>query len=501
MIRYRLVFIFSLFCCFYSLKSFSQRDNTYTVDASAVLGTAQTPFWMRANKFGKVPTKGQTMAVFAGVKSDYQNPENKIDWGYSLNIGGFAGMQNKFIIQQAYAKAKWRAFELFAGRREEIQGLVDTTLTSGSYIWSGNALPMPKIDLGIRDYTSIGGEGLISIKGNYAHGWFDRKRDDAIGVKLHQKSFYFRIGKPNYKFKFYSGFNHQAQWGGVSQYDDAYAKLKKGDKFGATLRDYYFIFTGRSTIGTDTSIIVGENEKANRIGNHLGTLDFGLEIDIPKAKLFIYRQSIFEDGSLFYLNNIQDGLHGLSFTFKNSVNRHIKLNKIIFEYLNTLNQGGPFYDNNPLAMSLRGSDNYFNNSQFRDGWSYQKTSIGSPFMLTNDEFKNPDFNGAGYFTNIKVQSYYIGLQGSLYDIVYQGRLSISNNWGNFNRHLNNPYKQTSFLISAAKNFEKIFNLNNVDLNFSLAGDFGELLSQNIAVNFGIRKSLHFLPFRHPIHLH
>ncbi|KAF4530856.1 hypothetical protein B566_EDAN018889, partial [Ephemera danica] len=59
-------------------------------------------------------------------------------------------------IQEAYAKAKWKAFELYAGRRKEIQGLVDTTLTSGSYIWSGNTLPMPKIDLSIQNYTSLG---------------------------------------------------------------------------------------------------------------------------------------------------------------------------------------------------------------------------------------------------------------------------------------------------------------------------------------------------------
>jgi hypothetical protein len=201
----RLQLLLALFFSLHSVICFSQRDNQYSIDASAVMGTAQTPFWMRANQFGKVPTEGQTLALFASVKSDYQNPENKIDWGYGINIGGFAGVQNKFIIQQAYLKAKWKAFELYAGRREEIQGLVDTTLTSGSYIWSGNALPMPKIDLSIPNFTPIGSSGVFSIKGNYAHGWFDQNRADAIGIMLHQKSGYFRVGKPNWKFKAYGG--------------------------------------------------------------------------------------------------------------------------------------------------------------------------------------------------------------------------------------------------------------------------------------------------------
>lgn len=60
------------------------------------------------------------------------------------------------IVPEAYLKARWGIFELSGGRRREIVGLLDTTLSTGSYAWSGNALPIPKIQLEIRDYAPIG---------------------------------------------------------------------------------------------------------------------------------------------------------------------------------------------------------------------------------------------------------------------------------------------------------------------------------------------------------
>ena len=482
---------------------FSQRDNTYTLDASAIIGTSQTPFWMRANKFGKAPTEGQTLAIFAGLKSDYQNPEKKVDWGYGLNIGGFAGFQNKAIIQQAYAKAKWRVFEFYAGRREEIQGLVDTTLSSGSYIWSGNALPMPKIDISIPEYTSIGPSGVFSIKGNYAHGWFDRKRDDAVGVMLHQKSGYFRIGKSNWKFKAYAGLNHQVQYGGKIQFDDPNGYYSKGGRFGSSFRDYIYLVTGRSAVGEDTAKFSGSGETLNRVGNHLGTMDIALEFKHKNGKVFFYRQNIFEDGSLYYLNNITDGLNGLSISFNdNNSEKVFNVKKIVIEFLNTQNQGGLFYDD-PRLPGIRGYDQYFNNTQFRDGWSYQKTSLGTPFIMSKNEFPqliskpNPS---KLMFTNNRIQAYYFGLEGNILNKNYiTGRLSFTKNWGMFGIDFANEKFQTSFSLNSNQYFPTI--LGGVNGYVNLAGDFGELLNQNFAIQLGLKKSFGFLPFLHKTHSH
>jgi hypothetical protein len=494
---------FVLFILFFSFFStLGQRLNTYTFVSSSIIGSSQTPFWMRANQWGAVPIKGQTISMFGGVQSDYHDKEKAIQIGYGLNTGAFLGLQNKLIIQEAYAKAKWKVFEAYVGRRKEIVGLVDSTLSSGSYIWSGNALPMPKIDISIPEYTSFKKNSFVSFKGNYAHGWFDTNRNDAKGLMLHQKSLYFKFGKPNYKFKLCTGFNHQVQWGGRVQYNDSLGRYSKGGKFGSSFRDYLYLVTGRSSVGDDTSNVSGSNELLNRVGNHLGSLDVAFEINLPQSKIYIYRQSIFEDGSLFYLNNITDGLSGISIklNYKNSI---FNIKKIVIENLNTLSQGGNFYDN-PNVPNFRGQDNYFNNSQFIDGWSFKKTSIGSPYMLTREEYsilKNP-FGNSTLFSNNKVQAFYFGINFEIFnEYNLNFKYSYSKNWGSFEFPPRNYLKQSSFSFRGFKYFGKVWNGTKINLEF--ASDFGDIFNGNSALKVGISKTWNSIPLSnfHPTHKH
>jgi hypothetical protein len=477
---------------FFCFSAKSQRQNNYTAEANAIIGTAQTPFWMHANKFGKVPIKGETLSIFGGVNSDYEETGKAIKWGYGANLGVFVGLQNRVIIQQAYAKAKWKALELYVGRREEIQGLVDTTLTSGSYIWSGNALPMPKIDLSIQNYTQIGRSGIFSVKGNYAHGWFDANRNDAKGVLLHQKSFYARLGKPNWKVRFYGGFNHQVQWGGR-------AIGITNRKFESSFKDYLNIIMGKSNVGSDTTGLDPFNQ-GNRSGNHLGTLDIAFELNLSNAKLFIYRQNIFEDGSLFYLNNITDGLNGFSLTLNNKISNNFKLNKITFEFLNTLSQGGPLGSQTTLK-SQRGSDNYFNNGQYSNGWSYKKTSIGTPYIMVNDDIKvKPNTKDELFYRNNRIQAYFIGIQGDLFDdFKIESKLSFSKNFGVPLYSFYGIY-QTSINVKTFKYYQNF--LGGIEAYSNLSLDFGDLMKTRIALQFGFGKTWANFPFlRNATHKH
>ena len=56
--------------------------------------------------------------------------------------------------------------------------------------------------------------------------------------------------------------------------------------------------------------------KKTRIGNHIGSIDLGLEYEFDKTRLLIYRQNFYEGGALSQLANIQDGLNGISITNK-----------------------------------------------------------------------------------------------------------------------------------------------------------------------------------------
>ncbi|WP_373511125.1 hypothetical protein [Persicitalea sp.] len=109
---------------------------------------------------------------------------------------------------------RYGAFELYAGHRREIVGLVDTTLTAGSYIWSGNALPVPKVQLSIPDYTPVLFKNkILAVKGQYSHGWFG-SGDSTRNYYLHQTALYVRLGKPSWRFRMHGGFNPPGPMGG-----------------------------------------------------------------------------------------------------------------------------------------------------------------------------------------------------------------------------------------------------------------------------------------------
>jgi len=381
---------------------------------------AYTPFWLRANQFGEVPTWESYYHAGMSAKMEYRKGR-RADWAMGATARvNLTETRSDFFFQEAYIKGKFGIFELSAGRKKYIQGLTDTTLSSGSYIYSGNALPMPKIEVVVNDYWAPGFlGGIAAFKGNFVHGWFDKDRSNVTQVYLHQKSFYGRLGKPSWPVKFYGGFNHQVQWGGTKRYLPASITNASGSKT-SLLSDYLYVITGKSLAGAggDTATY-GANDGFNRLGNHLGSVDVGMEIELKAGKLFFYRQSVYEDGSLFHGNNITDGLHGISFT------RHVEqgLLKIVFEYFNTTSQGGAGGSGNTVA-ALRGQDNYFNNGDFPEGWSYMGRGLGSPLMTLDSETGlNPTFNT--YFDNNRVEAFYVGAEALLGEnhLTFRGSLS------------------------------------------------------------------------------
>jgi len=381
---------------------------------------AYTPFWLRANQFGEVPTWESYYHAGMSAKMEYRKGR-RADWAMGATARvNLTETRSDFFFQEAYIKGKFGIFELSAGRKKYIQGLTDTTLSSGSYIYSGNALPMPKIEVVVNDYWAPGFlGGIAAFKGNFVHGWFDKDRSNVTQVYLHQKSFYGRLGKPSWPVKFYGGFNHQVQWGGTKRYLPASITNASGSKT-SVLSDYLYVITGKSLAGAggDTATY-GANDGFNRLGNHLGSVDVGMEIELKAGKLFFYRQSVYEDGSLFHGNNITDGLHGISFT------RHVEqgLLKIVFEYFNTTSQGGAGGSGNTVA-ALRGQDNYFNNGDFPEGWSYMGKGLGSPLMTLDSETGlNPTFNT--YFDNNRVEAFYLGAEALLGEnhLTFRGSLS------------------------------------------------------------------------------
>jgi hypothetical protein len=497
---YKLTFISCLFFLSALIESKGQHifsKTQYTLQSNLIFSTDKyTPFWLSANQYGEVPDKSGFISLKGSAHKEYDTlyhtsnlKMKKFGYGYGLRAVINTGKVNQALFSEGYIKVRYGALELYGGRKREVFGLVDTLMSSGSFIWSGNALPIPKIQISIPNYTPVLAKGLLSIKGSFAHGWFG-STDSVKNYYLHQKSLYGRIGKPNWRIKMYAGFNHQVQWAGKPAkpfLDEASGQMIS--KYQNDFETYIKVVTGVSLNKNSDGVNqpgVPSNEALNRAGNHLGTIDLAIEWEDEKKRILIYRQSIYEDGSLYYLSNISDGLLGVSLRVKNkkSILKHLA-----FEYLNTMNQGGdadPFLGN--FFSELNGRDNYFNNGLYKDGWTYKDKVIGNSFIIPFSRVLNSNTNylqgsiGKNYLINNRVEAFLIsGIYHSRY-FQFLTRYTISKNVGSYSNPISKNI-QHSFLQNINCH---IFKNNELKLSISL--DQGKLLKNNFGLNVGIKRS-------------
>jgi hypothetical protein len=467
-------------------KGFSQAEgssNSLGIQYGISSGKYQ-PFWLRVNQLGTVPVKGSFMQVSASYTQEYTNYK-WIKYGYGADVRFLVGTdQSALIIPELYAKTQIGIFEFWGGKRRQAWGLVDSTISSGSFVWSMNSTPMPKVEITVPEwyYPGILG-GLFAFKGTYGHGWFENNRTDVAHFFLHQKSFYGQMGRKRSKVKLFAGFNHQVQWGGRLRYPDPDNISAFNGVIPTTLRDYLFVVTGismgRDSVNLKTS---GWNDARNRAGNHLGTIDLGAEISIGKVKILGYRQSYYEDGSLFWLNNITDGLHGIAIRSQSKS----AFRKLVLEYFNSTSQGGPIGSGAQFAWQ-RGLDNYFNNGVYREGWSYRGRGIGTPFITSINETDLPLTNFS-YFDNTRVESFYLASEWKFGETKLLLKGSLSNAIGWYGREFIPVKKMYSFAVFFEKPVQ-VFGYN-AQLKTNVGYDKSEWYPSVFGLHMGLSMPLY-----------
>lgn len=122
------------------------------------------------------------------------------------------------------------------------------------------------------------------------------------------------------------GLPHYAQWGGI---------VRDTVNLPASFKDFYQIFWAFAATGN-----VPQGEINNRLGNHLGTGNAGIEISFKAYRIKGYWQNIIDDQSGLQFKNIQDGLWGLKLDL---LNEKSVINGILIEYIHTLAQSGPLF--------------------------------------------------------------------------------------------------------------------------------------------------------------
>ncbi|WP_373515408.1 capsule assembly Wzi family protein [Persicitalea sp.] len=455
----------------------------YQISTSLLASTARnTPFWLRTNQFGRVPSESPALIVGGKLSRDFIG--KKWDWGFGVAPIVQIAEQSRVILPEAFVKAKFWKIELWGGRRRQIVGLVgDSTLTSGSYVESGNALPIPRVQIGFSDYVSVF-NGLFSFKGFFAHGWFD---DNPV-VKnhfLHQKTFYARLGKSTWPIRLYGGFNHNVQWGGKIVTPNKYTVR---DHLPSDWIDYWYVISGKRipTFGFVDPDKYDAIDRGNRIGNHLGSLDLGLDISTRSGKIMLYRQNVYDDGSLFQLANIVDGLNGISWTGNASAHDGFYTNRVTLEYLNTVSQGGSEFT---LDGGPRGQDNYFNHAQYW-GWVYGGRTIGTPFITpsvsTREALQSPD-NVLNYSNNTRVRMLHLGLAGGYKSLTYLLKLSYSENLGVYSRPFPKNTNQFSSFLELACPL-RLGSAKGLRGSFRIGSDWGQLYDNSTGVYISLIKS-------------
>lgn len=475
--------------CLTGYFSFAQTGKTYTYSAEfggVYSVNNQIPFWIRNNQYGVLPDSGRTVLFIQNLHTKEDTSQRFFKLSAGLELATNVGKEVRIALPEAFTSFKMGKAQLLLGRKKQIFGFTDTTLSSGSFSWSGNALPIPEIQVSVPDYINLF-KGALGIKGHYAHGWFGNQ-SQAQDYYLHSKSLYGRIGKPNAKIKFYGGIVHHAQWGGKPKYEvDADNWLTIDGKFASgwnTYKNIVFPFNNPPRDSSNVAIFDFEN----RYGNHLGQIDLGGELNTKTAKWLFYKQLPFETGQTFSsLGNLDDGLYGISISSKKS---DLWFKKVVFEFLHTTNQG--MYRSGFLKLIGfegrhygRDQNYYFSHAQYRDGWSYNGRTIGTPFLIPAAEIRSEKLDSYDHVfrNNNNIKAGYIGLSYNISGVKMESRVSFSKNYGTEN----NVFLESADQLSFGHKMSIPVNQLGGFINLSVGLEQGDLIQDNFGLMLSYKR--------------
>ncbi|RYF71476.1 MAG: hypothetical protein EOO39_13885, partial [Cytophagaceae bacterium] len=159
----------------------------------------------------------------------------------------------------------------------------------------------------------------------------------------------------------------------------------------------------------------------------------------------------------------------------------IQIQSLLVEYLNTESQGGALFLE---KSSQRGRDNYFNHSQYQDGWSRFGVTMGTPFITPSADSQG-NLPKYGFTNNNRVAVMHIGLSGQAYDFFrFQLKASYSENLGTYEVPFGHTVHQFSSAFSLSAPLPI---LNGITANAAIATDIGSLYTNSVGFYVGIRK--------------
>ena len=148
---------------------------TYGASVQAVAASGDyAPFWFHSNRYGAVSGQPYSGQVSVCVAKELTRPCRWYDYSFGVEaIGQVDTKVSSLFFQQLYAHLRLYVIDITVGIKPETWGNQDEFLSSGGFLFSQNARPMPRITIGIDHYVPVPlTYGYLELKGGITHGWF-----------------------------------------------------------------------------------------------------------------------------------------------------------------------------------------------------------------------------------------------------------------------------------------------------------------------------------------
>ena len=131
-----------------------------------------------------------------------------------------------------------------------------------------------------------------------------------------------------------------------------------------------------------------------------------------------------------------------------------------------------------------GLDNYFNNSEYRSGWTYFGRPIGLPLMIPYAP--GDDGITLGFASN-RVRAHHFGIKGVAGPVPYSFRATYSSNWGRYSDKGEGFFASHPKQLSLALEVELGEQVTKLPVNFAFGayGDFGQLYSNSAGLSLRV----------------
>ncbi len=369
------------------------------IEATGFMSTNDSlPLWFYTNTSAKVGRQSNIAGLAEG-DATYQLTENS---EFSAGAGFYYrdNVADAFQRKELYLQFKNNWVAITAGAKELPEVAQGLSATNKNYLWSNNVRPLPGFRIASSNPLQL--SNTFSVDAAIAHYELNDARYTK-NARLHYKHFAL-ISKISENHTVTAKIQHFAQWAGTSP---DFGELK------SDFSGFIDVFTARESpeIGVDGEIY-------NAVGNHLGSYLLDYEFTSSFGTTSIYHEHPFEDGSGSGLSNFPDGVWGIYFQPKEKT----YISGIVYEFITTKDQSG-------TSGSGSGFDNYFNNSVYRSGWTYEGAIIGLPFMITAPgPGTSLDENLTKVISNT-LSMHHIGVSGTYKVIDWKLKSSFVKNFG------------------------------------------------------------------------